>query len=279
MVEDLLVLSALIRRELGIDYSEHLDQLARKVHSRIEASACGSLPEYLSKLQSDTFRFDEIHELANVVSNNETYFFREQAQLSAVCGHLIPEILREQKTAGRIRILSVPCSSGEEPYSIVMNLLMHGQPLGSRISVYGADISGRALELAQAGRYRDMSFRGVSPEVIERFFDQVGDMRVLKPHVQRFVQFRYANLIDPHALAFAAPYDIIFCRNVMIYFDLETQAKVLDVLSSVLAPGGYLCMGHADASHALFTDFNVSVILGSVIYRRKKILQSSRPTR
>ena len=213
-------------------------------------------------------------ELANVVTNNETYFFREQLQLAAVCGPIMTKMLQQHKSVHPIKVLSVPSSTGEEPYSIAMNLLMNDQPVGTRIEVYGADVSERALEVARLGEYRQLSFRGVAPEMKKRFFQQRDDIQIIDPSIQRLVQFFCANLVDASTLAFGAPYDIIFCRNVMIYFDRETQDRVIDVLSDILSPGGYLCLGHADAASGHYERFDTCALLGSVMYRRKHIAQA-----
>ncbi len=270
MAEDLLVLSALVRRELGLDFSEHLDQLERKAASRLAATHCATIKEYLTLLAQAPFRARELHELANVVTNNETYFFREQGQLSVVCGQVVSELLADTNRRTAVKILSVPSSSGEEPYSIAMNLLMNNQPVGTRINIYGADVSDRALEAARAGLYRPLAFRGVAPDIMQRFFQVQGDVHVLDPSVRRLVQFFHANLLDPGSMKTAAPYDIIFCRNVMIYFDAETQQRVIEGLTSMLVPGGYLCLGHADATASLYTFFDVRIFFGSMLYRRKQ---------
>lgn len=270
MTKDLLVLSELVRTKFGLDFSEHLDRLSRKVALRLAATGCSTVGAYLSFLEHTVDTVHELNELANVVTNNETYFFREQMQLAVVCDEIVTEMLREQRHPGAIKILSVPSSTGEEPYSIAMNLLMSDQPVGSRVAIYGADISERAIELARVGRYRPMSFRGVAPEVLERFFQPSDELQAIKPQVQRLVEFFLANLVLPESLAYAAPYDIIFCRNVMIYFNQATQRQVIEILTSVLAPGGYLCLGHADASPGLYEHFDTRTLVGSVLYRRKK---------
>jgi chemotaxis protein methyltransferase CheR len=220
--------------------------------------------EYVKFLRFGADREAEFHDLASVLSNNETYFFRERAQLRALCGSILTEL---QSTSPRIRVWSAACSTGEEPYSLAMSLLETGRVAESNISIKATDISPRVLELCHRGYYRALSFRATEPAMVQKYFTVSGDGFVINDRVKRLVEFSSLNLMDDRRVAGNGPFDAIFCRNVLIYFDKPTQKRVVESFARALRPGGYLFLGHAESLFALTDVYEPVIQPESIVYR------------
>lgn len=180
---------------------------------------------------------------------SETWFFRDSAPFD----HLVGVVRTGWQGVGRmpVRILSCPCSTGEEPYSIAIALADAGLPPGA-CTIDAADVSPRALSAARAGVFGSRSFRGGGHMDRARYFDEepsAGQWRI-KPALQAMVQFRPANLLSAEGLQHEEPYDIILCRNVLIYLHAQARDRVMATLRQLLAPGGVLIVGHAEAAIA-----------------------------
>jgi chemotaxis protein methyltransferase WspC len=186
----------------------------------------------------------ELQELVEAVVVPETWFFRDvealRAMTRAVCEAWLPS-----HPAGALRVLSMPCSTGEEPYSLAMALLDAGIA-EQRFGIDALDISERALARARTGVYRSNSFRGAELSYRDRHFQRVGDGYLLSRRVRDRVHFQKGNLLGENLLASAAVYDIVFCRNVLIYFEPEAQQHVLRRLTRLLAPQGLLFVGPSE---------------------------------
>jgi chemotaxis protein methyltransferase CheR len=271
---DLLVLNAMVRRELGVDFSENLDQLARKTRARRLATGATDLRAYIALLEDESVREAEWCALADAVANNETYFFREASQIDVICRFLIPPLVASRARDGfphkPVRLLSVPCSTGEEPYSIVMQLIMNHDGFEENLHIFAGDLSERALRVARLGRYRPLSFRSTSADILHRFFRQRAGWTEIVPSVAKHITFFRANLVDVKSLQVAAPYDIIVCRNVLIYFSSPTRLQVMRNLSAVLAPDGFLCLGHADEVDGLEEYFEPLLYGGVIVHRGRQ---------
>ena len=229
-------IEAMLYDTIGLDPTTVGSSLVeRAVNRRMLATGEASSATYASRLATER---QELQELVEEVVIPETYFFREPEALDAIA----QRVARQPRTAP-LRILSAPCSTGEEPYSIAMTLLEAGIP-ASAFAIDAVDVSREAVRRARAAVYRKNAFRGTTSGL--GFFDVVGEEHRLQARVRQLVKVTQANLLDagfdpPHA-----SYDIIFCRNLLIYFDTATQARVLEALTRVLVPGGLLVVGAAD---------------------------------
>jgi chemotaxis protein methyltransferase CheR len=200
----------------------------------------------------------EFQSLINRLTINETYFFRESEHLSLLVDTLIPR-LRHTQSHRPIRILSAGCSSGEEPYSIVMALVERlGEQAMQHIQVIAGDIDSQVLEKAKEGRYYEFSFRGVSAERRHRFFTRQGEVYQLNAQIRQQVQFRELNLFALPSIHELQPFDVIFFRNVSIYFDSNTRKEILHNLVKVLTPDGALIIGTAET---LANDFGILALV------------------
>ncbi|MEA2663396.1 MAG: chemotaxis protein methyltransferase CheR, partial [Candidatus Eremiobacteraeota bacterium] len=210
----------LIRERFGIYYDDQKRfLLLSRLQTRLAKRGFETYRAYVSYLRSDPRREEEWTDLASVLSNNETYFFRERAQLRTLAGDVLDGFLARSP---RVKLWSAACSSGEEPYSLAMTLLETGKLGEAQISIRATDISSRVLELAERGYYRALSFRATEPATIQRWFAPQGDGFLIAERIKRLVQFGHLNLLDGPRVAAAGPFDAIFCRNVLIYFDKPT---------------------------------------------------------
>jgi chemotaxis protein methyltransferase CheR len=189
----------------------------------------------------------EFQELVNLLTINETYFFREPEQIRLLVDHLTPRFLAAHDGKTPVRILSAGCSSGEEPYSLVMALLdKYGTSVAQLFSFAGGDIDSSVLTKARNARYTDFSFRGVTDEIKQRYFDKDRWGRVLKEQVRSLVSFHELNLLASDFPPALRDFDIVFFRNVSIYFDAPTRKVIQRNLASLMKDDGILIIGTAE---------------------------------
>lgn len=233
---------ARLRREIGLDAASIGSSLIeRTIRVRMKLHGLRRIEDYQTLLEHSRA---ECEELIEAVVVTETWFFRDREPFNAFLQLILGEWL-PQNTTGNLRLLSVPCSSGEEPYSLAMALLDAGVPK-DRFTIDAVDISTTALARAQRAIYGRNSFRGKDLSFRDRHFVPTKDGYALSSLVQRCVSFRRDNLLDAEFLAGTAPYDFIFCRNLLIYFDRATQTQALAKLHRLLQPEGVLFVGAAE---------------------------------
>jgi chemotaxis protein methyltransferase CheR len=262
---DFRLLRDIIRERFGIFYDDQKQfLLLSRLQTRLVKRSLPSYAEYVKFLRFGAEREGEFRDLASVLSNNETYFFRERAQVKSLCGNILSEL---QTTSSRLRIWSAACSSGEEPYSLAMSLLETGRIAETNISIRATDISPRVLDLCERGFYRALSFRATEPAMVQKYFAVQGDGFVISDRVKRLVSFSSLNLMDDAKVAGFGPFDAIFCRNVLIYFDKATQKRVVESFARALRVGGYLFLGHSESLFALTNLYDPVVQPESIAYR------------
>lgn len=234
----------LLKERIGLDAESVGDAvIERAVRQRCNKVSGGNAEHYWMQLQGSA---EEMQALIEAVIVPETWFFRYPESFGALADLASRRVL-ELAGSRPLRILSLPCSTGEEPYSIVMALLDAGLA-PSAFQVDALDVSRAVLERAQEGRYGRNSFRGANLSFRDRYFSVDGNEYQVAEAVRRKVQFRAGNLLAPDLLAGEAPYDYVFCRNLLIYFDRPTQEQVVDVLRRLARADGVLFIGPAEAS-------------------------------
>jgi len=234
-------IESLLRKEIGLDAASIGSSLIeRTVRLRMKKLGLKRAQDYERLLNTSP---SELGELTEAVVVTETWFFRDQPAFAAF--RRVTQDWLQQHPAGTVRVLSVPCSSGEEPYSLAMALL-DAQVPPHRFSIQAVDISVHALDRAKRAVYGKNSFRGKEMDFRTRHFIHTKEGYVLGPQVRECVQFFRENLLDGNFLVGHAPYDVIFCRNLLIYFDRTTQILALDKLHRLLSPQGTLFVGPAE---------------------------------
>lgn len=220
------------------------EKLATALTQRITVTKSGNSAEYYARLKDSK---DEFQDLVNLLTINETYFFRESEQLHLLTERLVPRLLMQREDGLPLRILSAGCSSGEEPYSIVMALHeKYGDGVSNLFSFSAGDIDTQALAKARSGRYSEFSFRGVAADIKARYFEHDGWTYRLKNEIRSRVEFHEMNLFAEEFPAALHGFDIIFFRNVSIYFDAPTRRIIQQNLASLLKDDGYLVIGTAE---------------------------------
>ena len=259
----------LLRNRCGLHFDEDTRFLVEKrLARRIEESDFGSFASYLYALRHGSQSDEEFSKLVDVLTTNETYFFRERSQLNALVHEIIPGMLAKRADGRPVSIWSAGCSSGEEPFSIVMMALEANLVPGRDFRVYASDISRAVLSKARRGIYREASFRDTDPAMRLHYFAQKEGLTRISDEVKRHVDFVHMNLLDPAKLDLLGTMDVILCRNVIIYFDLETKKQVMTTFHEKLRPGGYLLLGHSESLINVTSDFELKHLSRNLVYRR-----------
>ncbi len=257
-----------------------LDSLRISLVTRATRLGYPAFDDYYRLLVQDDHEFNE---LMNLVTINETSFFRFPQQFDALRSKVLPEIMAGKPQSNRtIRIWSAGCSTGEEPYSLGMTCIDAGiQGLGWKPQILGTDVSTKALSAAKKGVYGKRAMLNVSKEVVARHFEPENELYSVSPHVRSIVDFGYHNLIkEPYPLSLMGNWDIIFCRNVTIYFRMESTKRVVSNFYNSLNEGGYLFIGHSETLSSISDVFEAVEIGGVFLYRKpraKRLFAATRP--
>jgi chemotaxis protein methyltransferase CheR len=262
----------LIEQKLGLSFDDSKLEGLRDVLGRRLAARSADAAAYLAELD-DGEANGELRELGRELTVGETYFFRHREQFAAFSELALPERL-QLGGPREVRVLSAGCASGEEPYSIAVRVLSHGIPAGRRVSIRAVDVNPGALEKASRARYSTWSLRETDAEERKRWFVSHGREYTLAPEVRRLVTFEERNLAhDDPALFVPEAYDIVFCRNVLMYFSPVRIADIVSRFARSLAPGGYLFLGHAETLRGVSHDFHLQHTHNAFYYRRKGVLE------
>jgi chemotaxis protein methyltransferase CheR len=259
----------LIRDYCGIyfdDGSRYV--LEKRLSRRVHKLHLSSFRDYFRHLIYDRNREEEFTSIIDILTVNETYFFREKNQLKTFSEEVLPELQETNKDTKRLRIWSAGCSTGEEPYTLAMLILEKGSFYGWTIEILGSDINQRVLQVARRGIYRKNSFRTTEEYFLDRYFVEENGFFRISDNVKKKVNFNLLNLLDPYKVKLVGTMDVIFCRNVLIYFDLLSRKKVVDVFSERLAEGGYLLLGHAESLINISTVFKLKHFQHDMLYQK-----------
>lgn len=263
-----------LRLSMGMDPSSiGSSTLQRTIRLRMKAAGLSTIEEYEHLINTSA---GEWSQLVEAVVVTETWFFRDCKAFSALVTMVQTDWLPAHAT-GRVSILSLPCSSGEEPYSIAMALMDAGVS-PERFVVHGVDLSERVLQKAAAGVYSKNSFRGKDLDYRDRHFEQDGESYSVKQPIRDCVAFRQANLLSDDFRIERGAYDFVFCRNLLIYFDHETQRRALDRLGLLLTPKGTLFVGPAEIPLATANGFGSSSLPMAFACRRAGVARITKQT-
>lgn len=247
--------------------------MERRLWPRLEALGLPDFGAYHRFLRYDAQRHAELEAAVESLTTHETYFFREPGQLRAFTEELLPLLEKRNARLRRLRLWSAGCSSGEEAYTLAMLLKDSRRFDDWDVEVYGSDISRRVLATARRAEYGPSALRATAPDLLERFFVPIPGNRVrVRDDVRAWVSFGHHNLLDEAGSQLVARMDVVFCRNVMIYFDLAARRRVLRVIRDRLTPGGYLLLGHSENLLNLGVDFELVHLRNDLVYRKPELL-------
>lgn len=268
--EEFRLIRDLIRDYCGICFDDNSQYIVeRRLSRRVLLHHFENFRDYYRLLRYDKRREDELVSVMDILTVNETYFFREQNQLKAFSEEILPELKKKNSGTKKLRIWSAGCSTGEEPYTLAMLILESAIFNGWEVEVIGSDINQRVLQVAREGVYRKNSFRAIEDYYVKKYFFSGGDgVHKIADRVKSLVNFSYLNLLDPFKVKFLGHFDIIFCRNVMIYFDIESRKKVICMFYDRLSESGHLFLGHAESLINVTTAFKLRHLQYDMVYQK-----------
>jgi chemotaxis protein methyltransferase CheR len=242
--------------------------LNRRLVSRVRELRLDTFEKYYYYLLYHPNRESELEIIFDLLTVNETYFFREDRQLKAFSEEIIPCIAQE-KANRNLRIWSAGCSSGEEAYTVA--IICHNSPClkGWDVDIFASDISQKVIQTARKGIFSDSSFRNTPDGIREKYFEKTSENKFrIHDEIRQMVTFGKVNLLDEHKTGIFSDMDVIFCRNVIIYFDVEAKKKVIENFYRKLRKNGYLLLGHAESLLSLSTKFKLNHLKHDMVYQK-----------
>jgi len=265
---DLTTLCDFLYARTGMQFGESKRYyIDRRVADRMAHRHLVVFADYFAVLRTDP---DEAEQLINSFTVNETYFYREDHQLACLSRSILPDLIRAKGPGDKIRIWSVPCSSGEEPYSIAIWLLENWALVDAyNVEIVGSDIDTDIVAEAVEANYGQRALMRLPPELVERYFEPVenGRVRLLKD-LRESVTFTAVNISDPTSVARQGRFDVIFCRNLLIYFDEAARIRCMRSLFDSLTPGGYILLGHSESMSRISERFVTRRFPEAIVYQR-----------
>lgn len=263
------LLRDLIKEYCGMYFDDNSKYiLEKRLSKRVKSHHLNDFRDYYRLLLYDKRREEELSFIVDVLTVNETYFFREMSQLKTLSEEILPELKNTNRDTKKIRIWSAGCSTGEEPYTIAMMVLEQGLFWGWDVEILGSDINQRVLQHARRGIYRKNSFRTTEEHYMEKYFINENSLYKINDNVRRLVNFSCLNLLDPFKVKFVGEMDVILCRNVLIYFDQEARKKVIKGFHERLMEGRYLLLGHAESLMNISTAFTLKHFKHDMVYQK-----------
>jgi chemotaxis protein methyltransferase CheR len=261
---------AFFYRKTGILFTEQKRYFVeRRILDRIRLTASEGFNDWFSLVRFQATGA-ELQALVNVMTVNETYFFRELYQLDALVQGILADVVRDRPPAKPVRIWSLPCSTGEEPYSIGIHILENWAKADDyNIEIFASDIDSRVLAQAAMGCYGERSLQRVNPELRTRYFCRLGDDRYqLRNEMRDSVEFSSVNVVDAASMGRFRDIDVLFCRNMLIYFDDISRRQAVEAMYECLAPGGFICLGHSESMSRMSSLFRPRKF-GEVVVHQK----------
>ncbi len=247
--------------------------LESRLQRRMNFLGVKKFEEYFDLIKSNTAGASERKYFFEAITINETFFFRNQPQLDVLASQILPEIIASKSTLNRnkLKIWSAASSSGEEAYSIAMifqDLIKPRFP-NMELEVVGTDINNAVIDTASAGVYRDYSIRNTPPYYLKKYFKHVNGTYEILPEIKKMANFKLLNLYDDSMMRAMFGFDVIFCANVLIYFDQASKTKVISNLYNSLNKGGYLFIGYSETLHGISKAFKLLSFPNTVGYKKE----------
>jgi chemotaxis protein methyltransferase CheR len=267
--DEFRMLRDLVNSYAGMHFSDDaLVLFDRRLSERVSALQLSTFDEYYKYLRFNPRGPTELDEMVERLITTETYLFRQEYQLRAFSRELLPRLAEANASSRRLAVWSAGCSTGEEVYTLAILIHESGLFDGWEVRVFGSDISKHNVAFARRGVYRQASFRTTSPETRRSYFEDVSDGARVKDSIRKYCHFGQLNLLDSGRASIVGRVDVVFCRNVLIYFDLRSRKTVIENLYERLVPGGYLLLGHSESLLNVTTAFELVHLSEDLVYRR-----------
>lgn len=256
-------------RKTGIIFSESKRYFVeRRVLDRMAETECRTFREYFAMVRFETDG-REMQRLVNAMTVNETYFFREDYQFDALVSGILPEVAQTKRPKNTIRIWSLPCSTGEEAYSIAIYILEGWDRADDfNIEILASDIDSRALQEARNGVYGERALSRIPQNFRQKYFSSVADGFQIVEMLRESIDFSPVNIVNPAQMRNYSNIDVIFCRNLLIYFDDLARRQAMETLYECLAPGGFICLGHSESMSRMSSLFKPRKISDAIVYQK-----------
>jgi chemotaxis protein methyltransferase CheR len=269
--EEFRLLRDLVYEHAGLHYDDDAMFLfERRLGDRIEALGLDDFYAYYKFLRFNPQGPGELEEALERLTTKETYFFRQEYQLRAFRDQLLPELKGANIERQRLAIWSAGTATGEEAYTIAILLLESNLFDGWDVKVVGSDICRGSVTAARRGVYRETAFRTTPPELRTRYFVESHGGAEVAPELKKICHFGQLNLMDSSRSLMVGQVDVIFCRNVLIYFDMKSRRRVIDGFYDRLVPGGYLLLGHSESLLNVSTAFELVHLREDLVYRKPR---------
>jgi chemotaxis protein methyltransferase CheR len=269
--EEFRLLRDYVYQHCGLNFTQESKYLLEKrLGKRLQQHHLKNFKDYYYLLRYGQQKDQELSEVIDLLTTNETYFFREDFQLKSFTQEILPEIRKRKEREGdrRLRIWSAGCSTGEEPYTLAMLLLEQPGFTDWQIDIIGTDISQRVLQIARKGVYGNASFRATDPTWQRRYFTEIDGKFRIADRVKNLVTISHLNLFDAPRVTLLGRMDAVFCRNVIIYFDLAAKKRVIESFFQRLRPEGYLLLGHSESLMNVTNAFVLRHFVHDMVYQR-----------
>jgi chemotaxis protein methyltransferase CheR len=267
---DFLKFREFFYRKTGIQFDESKRYFVdKRLVERIAATDCASFRSYFTMLRFQNSG-EELQALTNLMTVNETYFFREEYQFKCLVDSLLPEIITKKPPGSTLRIWSIPSSSGEELYSIALYLTEYWPAIATwDVELISSDIDTDILAKARAGKYTVRSVQHLPGKLLHKHFKRTPDGEYqISDELRSAVEFTRVNLSEPADTRSYRGFDVIFCRNLLIYFDDLSRQKAAEAFYDALNPGGFICLGHAESMSRITSLFRVRKFPEAIVYQK-----------
>jgi chemotaxis protein methyltransferase CheR len=267
--EDFRLLRDLLAQRTGLSFSaDARASVERRLRERLAVVGVSTFADYYQFLRFNPRAASEWEEAIELLTTNETYFYREDYQLRSFSSEVLPMLHAQTKARRRLSLWSAGCSTGEEAYTVAMLVVQSGLFDGWDVKVFGSDISKRCIATARRGVYGPSSFRSTPPEAKRAFFVERPDGCHVIERVRALCHFGSMNLLDEERTRLLGRIDAIFCRNVLIYFDAHARRRTIDMFHERLYPGGVLLLGHSESLLNVTTAFELLHLREDLVYRK-----------
>ncbi len=269
--EEFLKFREFFYRKTGIHFEDSKRYFVdKRLIERIEATDSGTFRNYFIMLRFE-MTGDELQVLTNLMTVNETYFFREEYQFQCLINSILPELTAEKKDKRPLRIWAMPSSSGEEAYSIAMYLLEYWPGINQwDVEIISSDIDTSIIAKARLGSYSARSVQHLPQHLLGKYFRHNDDDYQICDELREAVEFTRVNLMKASDVRAYREFDVIFCRNLLIYFDDLSRRQSADTFFDALNPGGFLCLGHSESMSRISSLYQVRKFTDSVVYQKAK---------